>query len=83
MLEVMQAHWITFLVIMFAFLVVPFYWFLVLPYNKAIKMAWATALFGAFMFLINIFDVPGIFGPPGAALIGFVWIVPSVLVWKN
>jgi hypothetical protein len=53
MIEVMQAHWSSVLVIMFTLLVAPFYWFLVLPVQKAIKMAWITAVLATIMLTIN------------------------------
>jgi hypothetical protein len=77
----MQAHWSSVLVIMFTLLVAPFYWFLVLPVQKAIKMAWITAVLATIMLTINIFDVTGKLGPAGGALIGFMWIVPPLIVW--
>jgi hypothetical protein len=39
MIEVMQAHVASVLCVVFTLLVTPFYWFLVLPHNKAITMA--------------------------------------------
>jgi len=83
MMEVMQAHWTTVLIIVFTLLVTPFYWFFVLPHKKAVIMAWISAALAAGMLTVNLFDVTGRLGPPGAGFIGLMWVVPPGIVWKQ
>lgn len=82
MINVMQAHWTSVAVIVFSLLITPFYWFLVLPTRKAILMAWITAVVAAIMLAINLFDVTGKLGPAGGALIGLMWVIPPLIVWR-
>jgi hypothetical protein len=83
MIEVMQAHVTSVFVIVFTLLVTPFYWFLVLNYKKAIRMAWITAVVAAIMLTINLFDIQGKLGPAGGALIGLMWIIPPLVIWMQ
>ena len=82
MIEVMQASWISVVIIVFTLLITPFYWFLVLPKSKAVIMAWITAAVAAIMFAVIMFKVTGNLGPIGGAVIGLMWIIPPLIVWK-
>ncbi len=81
-MEIMQAHWTSVLFIVLTLMVTPFYWFLILPQKKAQIMAWITAIVGAIMLTINLFNITGKLGPAGASLIGVMWIIPPFLVWR-
>ncbi len=83
MIEVMQSHPITVLIIVFTLLITPFYWFLILPTGKAVFMGWITAVIAAVMATLNLFNVEEKLGPAGGLLIGFMWIVPPLIVWIN
>ncbi len=82
MIQIAQAHWTTVLFILFTFAVTPFYWFFVLPGKKATIMAWITAVTGAVVLTLVLFNVTGRLGPVGGALIGLMWIIPPIIVWK-
>jgi len=83
MIEVMQSHWISVLIIIFTLLVTPFYWFLVLPNKKAVVMAWTTAIIASIMVTINLFEIEDKLGRGGGILILSMWIMPSLIVWIN
>ena len=83
MIEIMQAHLATFLIIIFTVAVTPFYWFFVLPNKKAITMAWITAVGASIMITLVLFDVTKILGAVGEALIVFLWVIPPLIVWKK
>ena len=83
MIEVMQAHWTTVLIIVFALLITPFYWFLVLPKRKAVMMAWITAIIAALMTTVNLFNIEDKLGRFGGLLILSMWVIPSLIIWIN
>jgi hypothetical protein len=70
-IEVMQAHWMSALIIVSTLLVTPFYWFLVMPSKEAAIMAWITAVVAAVMLTVNLFNIPAKLGPAGGALKGY------------
>ncbi len=53
----MQAHGLTVLIISFTMLIPSFYCFHVLPGNKALVLAWPTAIFAAIMTAVPLFDI--------------------------
>ncbi|MBD3218538.1 MAG: hypothetical protein GF310_09705 [candidate division Zixibacteria bacterium] len=81
MIELMQAHWLTVLIIGFTMLITPMYWFLVPNRKKAIFMVWLTAVVAGFLLTANLYNVTGKLGPLEGALIGALWIVFPLLIW--
>ena len=59
MIQVMQAHPISIVVVVFTLLITPYYWFLLLPRDKAITMVWIMAVIAAIMLTLNLFDFTG------------------------
>jgi hypothetical protein len=83
MMEVQSAHWTTVAVVLFTLLVTPFYWHLILPAEKARKLAWITVSFMTGMALINLYQVQDALGPAGGLVIAVAWATPAILVWRH
>lgn len=82
MIEIIQAHWVSVLAIMFAVVITPFFWLVILPPEKALKMGWITAVLAALSCVVVLFKIVGILGPLGNILNVLLWVVPPLLAWQ-
>jgi hypothetical protein len=78
---VMNAHPVTVFGIMLTMLVVPMFWFYVLPYAKAMRMAIITIVLASIMSLYVFYNVSDLFGILGGPVILLAWSLPALLVW--
>lgn len=82
-MQIMDAHWITVLIISFTFLFTVLYWFYVLPFKQAKIASLITVITGAFAITAVLFNVVAKAGPLGPLIILAMWIWPATLVWLN
>jgi hypothetical protein len=89
MYAIMDAHAITVLVVIGAFLVTPIYAFATYVFSgaskrKGLRIGAGFLVFGALMFWVCIADLPRRLGLVGNLIVPLVWVVPSlVLYWKR
>jgi hypothetical protein len=81
-IELYQAHWFTVFIVCATLLVPPLYWFVILPREKALRLAWITLLVGGAAATAVLFNVMQYLGPAGGVLILGMWFVPAALVWR-
>ncbi len=82
MIEIMQAHWASILTITFTLIILPFFWVVILPPSKALKMGWLTATLAAPLATVVLFNIPSTLDPWGNLLLVMLWIIPALLTWK-
>lgn len=90
MYAVTDAHPITVIVIMAAFLVTPFYALATYTFSgaskrKGLRLGAAWLVLGGVMFWVCIADVPRRLGLPGNLIVPTMWITPSLIlfIWRD
>ncbi len=89
MYEMIDAHPVTIIVVMAAFLVTPVYALATYVFSgaskrKGLRVGGGFLLFGAAMFWVCLADLPRRLGLPGNLIVPTVWLLPSlILVWKR
>jgi hypothetical protein len=86
MYEVMDAHPITVLVIIGAFLVTPIYALATYTFSgaskrKGLRVGGGFLIFGSLMFWVCLADVPRRLGLAGNLIVPTVWILPSLILY--
>ncbi len=81
MIEVMQTHWISALVIVFAIVSTPFFWSIILPHHKALQMGWITSILASLSCVVVLYNIIPHIGPQANLLIGLMWLIPPLIVW--
>ena len=90
MYAITDAHPITVVVVMAAFLVTPIwalgtYTFSGASKRKGLRVGAAWLMLGAFMFWVCIADLPRRLGLPGNLIVPLMWITPSLIlfIWRD
>jgi hypothetical protein len=90
MYEMMDAHPITVIVIMSAFLVTPIYALATYTFSgaskrKGLRVGAAWLVLGAFMFWVCVADIPRRLGLPGNLIVPVMWIAPTLMlfIWRD
>ena len=86
MYEIMNAHPLTVIITIGAFLVTPFYIFATYVFSgasprKGAQVGTAFLLWGAFMFWGCIANVPGRLGLIGNIIVPMAWLIPSLILY--
>jgi hypothetical protein len=86
MYEIMDAHPVTVIVIIGAFLVTPMYALATYVFSgaskkKGLRVGAGFLVFGALMFSVCIADLPGRLGFVGNLIVPTVWILPSLILF--
>jgi hypothetical protein len=86
MYEVMDAHPVTVIVVMAAFLVTPIYALATYTFSgaskrKGLRIGAAWLVLGAFMFWVCVAAVPRRLGLPGNLIVPAMWITPSLILF--
>lgn len=79
---IMNATWITVLIISFTLFFTILYWFYILPPDKAKRIALITTFLASIAITIVLFNVIGILGKFGGLLILLFWLIPSLAALK-
>lgn len=87
---IMNAHPVTVIVIMAAFLVTPIFVFATYVFSgaskrKGVRIGAAWLVLGSFMFWVCLADVPRRLGLPGNLIVPTMWITPSLIlfIWRD
>lgn len=90
MYAMMDAHPITVIVVMSAFLVTPIYALATYTFSgasqrKGLRIGAAWLVFGGFMCWVCLARVPGRLGLPGNLIVPVAWITPSLIafIWRD
>jgi hypothetical protein len=78
---IMNAHPITFLGIIFSLAFTNIFWFLVLPYEKAKRIAIITTILQSILITACLFSFTQFAGKLAGLIVLFLWIVPVLIVW--
>jgi len=84
--EILDAHFLTYMIIVGTVLVTPMYLVLTYHYSgasikKGVIIGSAWLVFGAIMSWVVVARVPDALGPVGALLVPLCWILPSAILW--
>ncbi len=82
MIEIMQAHWLSVVIITFTCIILPFYWSVILHSSKAQKLGWLTAALAAPVATAVLFNIPRTLDPWGNLLLALLWIIPALMTWR-
>jgi hypothetical protein len=88
MYEITNAHPVTMIVIIGAFLVTPIYAMATYVFSgaskkKGLRVGAGFLVFGTLMFWVCIADIPRRLGLPGNLVIPTVWVVPSLILFLH
>ena len=86
MYSMLDAHPLTFFIVIAAMLVTPFHLFATFVFSsaspaKGALLAWITLALGGCMFVVCLLDLPNKLGLPGNLIIPVVWTLPSLLLF--
>ena len=81
--DIMNAHPLTFFIVLFAMFITPFYWTLILPTSRAIVIGWLTAVIATLACVFTLLSLQAQLGMFGGLLIGGMWLLFPGLVWIN
>ncbi|MBM17843.1 MAG: hypothetical protein CL947_02090 [Epsilonproteobacteria bacterium] len=82
MIQIIEAHCLSTMLVIFTALITPMYWFLALPYNKAIIISWLTALLGSSIFTLSIYYGTTIKNPAiFTYILAATWFIPLCIIW--
>ncbi len=89
MYNVLDAHPLTVMIVIGAFLVTPFYALATYAFSgaslrKGAQIGSVFLLWGALMFWVCLSDTPRALGLPGNLIVPLAWILPSlILIWRK
>jgi len=88
MYQILDAHFLTLIIILASMMVTPLYVFGAYVFSgasskKGMQIGVAFLLWGSLMFWVSLIDAPRTFAPLGALIIPLSWVLPSLILYWN